>query len=82
MNQKLKGGREWATKRLREYAQKADVPINGASWNDIVNKDASEFVVESRGEKKLYEINNLDVEDEQRRSSLDQIMESIVKEFS
>lgn len=82
MNQKLKEGREWATKRLREYAQKADVPIDNTSWHDIVSKDASEFAVESGGEKKLYEIQNLLLEDDQCRNDVDQIMESIVKEFS
>jgi len=82
MNQALKTGREWATKRLREYAQKANVPIDNASWHDV-NKDASEFVVESHGEKKSYEIENLDLEDddEDRRNYVDQIMELIVKGF-
>lgn len=82
MNQKLKEGREWAIKRLREHAQKANVPIDDASWHDIVNKDASNFEVKSLGMGNVYPIPNLDLEDEQRRSSLDQIMESIVKEFS
>lgn len=82
MNQKLKEGREWATERFREHARKANVPIDDASWHDIVNEDASNFEVKSRGKKECYRIENLDLEDKQRRSSLDQIMESIVNEFS
>ena len=49
--QELNVGRDRTTKRLREHAQKANVPIDDASWQDVVNEDASNFEVKSRGKQ-------------------------------
>jgi hypothetical protein len=52
------------------------------SWYEPHDQDVSELTVTSRGEKKTYVIENLDLEDPQRRPSLDQLAELIVEEFS
>lgn len=78
MKQRLNAGRDYATKKLKEHAHKANVPIDDASWHD--NGDVSYLVVESRGKREVYEIENPLLEDDQRRDYLDQLMERIVKE--
>lgn len=59
-------------------ADKIDnLAVQDLYWSEPYNQDISELTVVSRGIKKTYTINNLDLENTQRRSCLHQIAEPI-----
>jgi len=73
--QNLEAGRNYLEKRIT-------VPIDDLAWNEPHNQDVSELTVTRRDKKKTYVIPNLDLEDIQRRNSLDLRAEIITQDFA
>ena len=76
MRQSRQAGQNYIANKITSLA------IEDLSWDEAYNQDISELTVASGGKKKTYMIDNLDLEDPQRRNCLDQIAELIINEFS
>jgi hypothetical protein len=55
--------------------------IGELSWREPHNQDVSELAISSNGIRRAYTIKNLDLEDPQRRPSLDQLAAAIIQHF-
>lgn len=75
MRQNREAGQNYVARKLLNS-------IEDLSWNEPYNQDISELTVTSGDKRRTYTIDNLDLEDAQRRSSLEQIAELINNEFS
>ena len=60
----------------------AKISMDDLFWREPHNQDVSELTIASRGKKKTYTIENLNLEDVQRRYYLEQLAELIVQDFS
>jgi len=66
----------------RRYLEnKITIPIDDLTWNDPPYQDASELTISSKGQRMTFPIDNLDLEDIQRRSTLEERAEQIVLDF-
>jgi hypothetical protein len=80
LDKNLQARRDWFTDKLKETANKKNVPIDDTFWYDIANKDAAEFVIRSRGKRKQYQIDNFDLiskPDDYLEQCVEQIVDSL-----
>jgi hypothetical protein len=76
-------GMDWAIERLRALAHQANLPLETVYWDaEVDNTEAQTLVAGTPGKEKKWEIANLDLEDEQRRSQLEQILQAVVASLS
>jgi hypothetical protein len=71
-------GRSWATEQL---FTKTKTSIYAVQWYELAARDITEVEVGARGRIFSRAIANGDLEDEHRRSALEQIMEGLAREI-
>jgi hypothetical protein len=77
-DQNRRTGRTWATDQL---LSKTHTPIYAVKWYELVATDTTEVEVGARGKQFLREIANRDLEEEHRRSALEEIIEGLAREI-
>ena len=84
MSQRRTAGQDYLKKRILDYARAGNIPIDDPSWYEPTQQDVSEVTVtrSDKKKKKTTIIENIELEDDQRRGYLDQVAETIVKDFS
>lgn len=73
-----RNGRTWATDQLFTLTQAS---IYVVQWYELPAGDTSEIEVIARGKKFVRKIDNIDLEDEQRRGSLEQVLRGLAREI-
>jgi len=81
-NQSVQAGRDWFEKKLREIANKKNVPVDEVSWKDVPYHDASDLVIRSGDKKEDHRIKDFDLISDKPNRYLEQCIEQIVDSLS
>lgn len=71
-------GMKWTTRRIEELSREASIPVNVHWEADVANEHAQFLMIELSGTTHKWEIANLDLEDDTRRSQLERVIRAVV----